>query len=153
MPGFGLHGTGFRFYGRRAFRSDRSYLTTKFFCIFYFPLVPITTLRVIPGARNSRVPFGRERYTLISKSSPDVGQVLSVYSVAVLIVTYGVMFFTLGLPWMRHRYGGGLGDLTEFSLFAIWMAVPWLLIQWMRNKEVERAIENARDLNRPVPFC
>jgi hypothetical protein len=153
MSGFGLHGTGLRSYGRRAFRSDRSYLTTRFFCIFYFPLMPIATLRVIPNARNSRLPFGRERYTLISKSSPDVGQVLSIYLAAALIVTHGVMFFLIALPWMRHRYGGGFGDLTEFILFAIWMTVPWLSIQWMRSKELERVLADDRDLDRPVPFC
>ena len=39
-----LNGIGTRFYGKQDFESDGSYVTTKFFVMFLFPILPLQSI-------------------------------------------------------------------------------------------------------------
>ena len=95
--------------GKRDFRPDGSYVTTKFFC-FLLPLFPIRTLRVIPDPKNtwaSRTKY----YNILEKRRPHLGQTLLVYLGTAVFAA--LMYLDIGVvePWMVEN-------------------VPWFTQQW-----------------------
>jgi hypothetical protein len=150
LPGI-VHGVGFRLYGQRNFRPDRSYLTTEFFCILYLPIYPIRTMRVIPDKKNSRLPFGRSRYQLVTKHPPYFPQVFAVYQCAAAIVLLGVLFPIYVEPYIQARFSNSDGDVIGASLFFVWISIPWLVAQWLRRNAQKRLFEHRRDPNDPTP--
>ena len=63
-----VNGIGTKYYGKRDLREDRSYLTTKFFCLLFMPLIPLHTVRVIPDPKNSWIPFSNNYYTILERT-------------------------------------------------------------------------------------
>jgi hypothetical protein len=149
LSGF-VHGAGFRLYGRRDIRPDGSYLSTKFFCLAFLPVVPISTQRIIPA--KSWVPFGTTRYKLISKQPLHWVQVFSVYLTAILVVIYGTLFFKVVKPFLQARYGVPIDDFPEFLLFCVWMALAGIAFRWFPRSSQRFASDSIRDLDRPTPI-
>jgi len=55
-----VNGFGTKYYGQRDFRLDGSYVTTNFFCLGFFPVIPLHSVRVIPDPKNSWMPVFKE---------------------------------------------------------------------------------------------
>jgi hypothetical protein len=146
------HGIGYRFYGQREFRLDHSYLTTQFFCILYFPVFPIRTMRIIPDRRNTWLPFGKFRYVLVSKQPPYFPQVFAVYQCATAIVALGIVFPIYIEPAVNSRFPVLKGGLIEPCIFFLWIAIPWLAALWLRSHARRRLHEYRRDPNDPTPI-
>jgi hypothetical protein len=60
-----IYGFGTRYYGERDYRKDGSYLTTNFFCLLFFPIFPLHTVRVIPDPKNTEWSLVGENYYLV----------------------------------------------------------------------------------------
>jgi len=41
-----VNGCGTRYYGKRRFNPDGSYITTNFVCLLFIPLIPLHSVRV-----------------------------------------------------------------------------------------------------------
>ncbi|MGA3032643.1 MAG: hypothetical protein ABSD70_05140 [Terracidiphilus sp.] len=147
-----LEGVGFNMLGCRDLRPDGSFVTTKFFCLLYVPIVPISSWRVIPSRRNPWLPFVRKRYQRAAKQPLNLPQVISVYLAAAAIVGYGICFFEFAVPWLKTHSNLIDDSWVEVLVFAIWMSLPWFLIRRMRQRAVERVRENIHDLNTPKPI-
>ncbi len=82
-----FNGIGTTFYGQREFEQDDSYITTKWFVLAFFPLVPLGSLRV-RHLDSSGVPFLARSSTFeVVEEVPLNGmQVLSTYAYAIFIV-------------------------------------------------------------------
>jgi len=74
-----VNGFGTKYYGQRDFRLDGSYVTTNFFCLGFFPVIPLHSVRVIPDPKNSWMPFSKNYYAILEKRWPNPLQVLSIY--------------------------------------------------------------------------
>jgi hypothetical protein len=48
MVGSPINGTGTKVYGKRDFRTDSSFVTTKWITFLWVPLVPLRSMRVKP---------------------------------------------------------------------------------------------------------
>jgi len=146
------HGLGFRFFGKRDLRPDGSYVTTKFFCLFYLPMIPIGTMRIIPVGSKVGLPFGRTQYKLIGKQPLHWLQILSVYLVAFLFVVYGMLLFKVVDPYLQARFGAPIDDFPKFLFFLVWMFLGWVVFRWFRRRSHQPAENEIRDLDRPTPI-
>jgi hypothetical protein len=104
MAARSLNGIGTRIYGRRDFRTDGSFVTTKWVTFLWVPLIPLSSLRVRPRSNTPApdhflasillafttglvaVRFS-ERYTIESKSRPLLLQVVYVYGFVLALVS------------------------------------------------------------------
>ena len=84
-----FNGIGTTFYGKRSFEQDDSYVTTKWFVIGFFPLVPMGSLRV-RYAGTSGIPFlsRSSSFEVIEELPTDGMQVLCIYAYSVFIVAW-----------------------------------------------------------------
>ena len=105
MLGRSVNGIGTRIYGKRDFQTDGSFVTTKWVTFLWFPLFPLSSMRVRPSS-NTPVPDhlpasillaftgllafkSSERYAIQSKRRPVLLQVVYVYGfVAALIFAW-----------------------------------------------------------------
>ena len=80
-------GFGTRYCGERDYRKDGSYMTTTFFCVLFFPVFPLHSVRVIPDPRNNEWEEMHDCYYLVSeKRAPNLPQVASVYLFEAMVV-------------------------------------------------------------------
>jgi hypothetical protein len=138
-----LHGVGTNLLGCRDLRPDGSFVTTKFYCFFYLPLVPTSSWRVLPTPGSSQLPFVRRKFVWAKKLPMQWQQVFSVYLAAVAVVGYGVCFFKFAVPYLTLHTNLIGGDWSEILVFGVWMSVPWFLVREMRRRALERAREDA----------
>lgn len=125
---YSYHGIGIRYYGQRDFRPDGSCVTTRWFCVFYLPLVPLKSIRIRPTGTSKyyslrRVPVIEQQK--LEKLSYE--QVFSTYAyaaagVALLSLTRVVLIRWLILPAI------------------LWAALPSIL-SYRAREEVKRAEE------------
>ena len=147
-----LEGLGFALYGCRDLRPDGSFVTTKFFCILFLPLVPISSWRILPKPGSPSLPFRRKKLLRAAKLPLNWHQVFSVYLAAVAVVGYGKCFFKFVLPYLTLHTKLIGGDWSEILVFGVWMSVPWFLVRQMRRRALERAREGVHHLNSPNPI-
>jgi hypothetical protein len=152
MGGTSFGGARFGLFGCRRLGSDGSYIATEFFCILLVPVVPIKTLRVTPAPGQSRLPFVRKRFVRAVRLPLDLSQVISVYLMAIVVIAYGVSFFEFTVPWLKGRSTLMDNGWLEFLAFLVWMSLPWYLIQSARNRAMENASKDIRELNTPKPI-
>jgi hypothetical protein len=119
-----VNGFGTRYYGQRDFRADGSYLTTKFFCLAFFPVVPLHSVRVIPDPKNSWMPFSKNYYAILEKRWPHPLQVLSIYLWAAAATAMGVLFFWKFEPFLKDRALWLTQGWVEALLFSAFLVVP-----------------------------
>ena len=147
-----LEGVGFSLLGCRDPRPDGSFVTTKFFCILYLPLVPISSWRVLPARGNLPLPFLKRRFVRATKLPLHWQQAFSVYLAAAAFVGYGACFFEFALPYLRLHSNLVNGDWSEILAFCGWMSVPWIVMRQLRKRALERAREGGHHLNVPYPI-
>jgi hypothetical protein len=147
-----VYGCGTRYYGERYFEPDGSYVTTKFFCILLFPLIPIHSVRVIPDPKNKEWFLeGESYYLVLEKRAPNLRQVVSVYlcelAVVALIGLYFIRiepFLEKHAPWFASRWLG-------FIAMSITIAPVFIMVRLLRMRARKRA--EANDLYRPIPIA
>ena len=93
------NGIGTRFIGARQPASDGSYVTTKFFVVGFFPILPLGSFRVRPtGIKTSGRFSGGGSYSNTEFDAARVGlcwrQVLAVYAVelAFIVAIVGAVY-------------------------------------------------------------
>ncbi|MGA9069464.1 MAG: hypothetical protein WB424_04355 [Terracidiphilus sp.] len=152
MPSI-MQGLGFRYYGHRDLKADGSYITTKFFCVLYLPVVPIATFRVIAVRQDSWLPYHTIRntilYKLVSKDSLNLKQIFLVYMASVLFFSYGLSYFFYFVPFVSTHFGVQLGEGMKIILFAFWLWIPWLVMNKHRKNEYRRIRDETFDPNNP----
>ncbi len=117
MP-YTFNGIGTKYYGKREFEPDESYVTTEWITLLYVPLLPIRSLRVIrnPAADTSHAMGGSEGYFLLNKTWPNPIQVISTYA-----------FLGLVACWLYFIKNIILGPVLKQGVF-IWGVVSVLLL-------------------------
>jgi len=83
-----LNGIGTRFYGKQDFESDGSYVTTKFFVMFLFPILPLQSYRVLQKEERSfnwLLMTESQEYS-IKKVPLNIKQIVKVYFIGFLII-------------------------------------------------------------------
>jgi hypothetical protein len=96
MP-FTFNGTGTTYYGQRDIAPDGSYVTTRWFCILWVPIIPLDSWRVLPveGKRFTVLP--EQRY-VAQKLPLCWAQVKKTYFIAAAIVASLVIIGVM-LEW------------------------------------------------------
>lgn len=125
-----LQGIGTTFIGKRDFRSDDSYVTTEWIVIFYIPIVPIRSMRVIEtgGEDNSHFPFlsRRKSYSVLAKSRPHWRQVLYVYGFAIFYIAWIVGYLELSTH-IEKALGYNAGLILWFVALALPLPIPFFM--------------------------
>ena len=101
MVGSSVNGTGTRIYGKRDFRTDGSFVTTKWVTFSWVPLVPLRSMRVKPLDPSGVDHLGASillafvgllalkssgKYAVLSETRPVLMQVLHVYAFVFALV-------------------------------------------------------------------
>jgi hypothetical protein len=134
-----VNGFGTKYYGRRDFRPDGSYITTNFFCLAFFPIIPLHSVRVIPDPKNSAVPFSKNYYAILEKRWPHPLQVLSIYLWAAAAAGMGILFFWKIEPYLKENAPWLAASWLEAFLFAFFIAIPVVAGALLRNLFRKRA--------------
>lgn len=80
-----LNGIGTKFYGATDYGSDGSYVTTNWFVIFYLPIAPIESFRVIEEDSTNLIVYNSQQYRAV-KVRLHKQQILKTYC-----WTYGII--------------------------------------------------------------
>ncbi len=139
MLGRSMNGIGTRVYGKREFRTDGSFVTTKWITFLWVPLLPLRSMRVKPleapevdhlGASILLACFGflhfkfSGKYVIQSVTRPVLMQVLHVYA----------FIFAIVFAWWN------LAKNTTFVSAGVLVAVlasPFLVRAIARNSAAE----------------
>jgi len=131
MP-FNFNGIGTDYYGECDFRPDGSYVTTEWASLFYLPLFPIRSVRLIRLRKSdvSSVAFSSKGAVIIERLPLHWRQVGNLYGFMVLCVVYVATLSTcpalLGRSWE---------DIPPKLAAFIWLALltlPYLLPMFLR---------------------
>jgi hypothetical protein len=128
-----VNGCGTKYYGQRDFRPDGSYVTTNFFCLLFFPVFPIHSVRVIPDPKNSWMPFSKNYYAILEKRWPNPRQVLSIYFWAAAAAGMGILFFWKIEPFLKDRAPGLTSGWVQTFLFSVCVVIPVIAGMLLRN--------------------
>jgi len=85
MP-FTLNGFGTKFYGKRDYAADGSYVTTKWITALYVPLVPVGSYRVLPVGQGTNLGIHRSQNYQVMAVPLCWDQVWNIYMIAAPIV-------------------------------------------------------------------
>jgi hypothetical protein len=125
-----FNGFGTAIYGKRDFRLDGSFVTTKWVVFFWIPLFPIRSMRLKAlGDTRMAFPMGSStQYQIYSEGKPHWKQVLYVYAVVLLlfVVTLGgIRFFS---------------DAILLSLYLAVFGAVWLIRKIAKAKYFPPAV-------------
>jgi hypothetical protein len=128
MPRSG-NGTGTAYYGRSSERDDGSYVTTVWIVIFYLPIFPLRSERVLPHSVFRRgFGFKRYQYRVLHRVLLDRPSVVRTF-----LIGWGVLFWYVCLSFVydfvAHQFWPGSGPV--FAL--LWLGLPFLL--WFLGKK------------------
>ncbi len=135
-----VNGFGTKYYGQRDFRPDGSYLTTKFFCLAFFPIIPLHSVRVIPDPKNSVLPFSKNYYAILEKRWPHPLQVLSIYLWGAAAAGMGILYFWKIEPFLKEQVPALTANWMEAFLFCFCLVIPvaaGMLLRNLLRKRVE----------------
>jgi hypothetical protein len=104
------NGIGTKFYGSKDQNEYGSFVTTEWFVVLYFPVIPIRTMRVNFEGTNLGLRKTANRYRLIQKLSMDWRQVFSTYFIAIASVVTGYWLSLIAGGWFPD------GDLHWIAL-------------------------------------
>jgi hypothetical protein len=133
-----FNGFGTKIYGKRQFRADGSFLTTKWIVFFWIPLIPLKSLRVKdagPG-RGTVLPGWSRNYFVLSESHPDVRQVINIYMF--------ISSFVIGTSILDFFH---LGEVPAYCAFFVWACTPWILRRAEKERSSQRPNSVQRELN------
>jgi len=112
----------------RAFRTDGSYQTTKWFIFFYLPIYPISSLRITEDEQG--------KPSVVAVLSIDWRQVIDTYCF-------------VAITWVG--IAGGIGLVERYSPpFATWIIValfgiPFLFLYFVRRLARQKAVINRNE--------
>ena len=119
---YSYRGIGIRYYGKRDFHADGSYVTTKWFCVLYLPLVPLKSLRImLTGASKY---YGLHRIPVVVQQEMEKlsrSQVVSTYAFAVMGVGFLLLSRVAPIRWL-------------ILPACLWSIMPFLLRLQARNR-------------------
>jgi hypothetical protein len=100
-----IQGVGTRFYGKRDFRDDGTYVTTEWAVLFHIPVLPIQSLRVraLGVGRSPSEPglAPAPLYQVYEKTSPNWKQVFCVYGYVAFVLFWLTFFGSHFDAWTR----------------------------------------------------
>ncbi len=107
----------------RDFRKDGTYITTEWFVILHIPVIPLRSFRVRgrSGGFNIMV-FSSRNYSIYSKSSPNLKQVLFTYSYLLLIVAW--IFFVSTLCSKNLGMSGSNSPAVGLVVISFFLPAP-----------------------------
>ena len=142
-----VNGFGTKYYGQRDFRPDGSYLTTNFFCLGFFPVIPLHSVRVIPDPKNSSMPFSKNYYSILEKRWPHPLQVLSIYLWAAAAAGMGILFLWKIEPLLKECGLWVAQGWVEATLCGVCITAPILVGALLRTVLRKRGqLKNAQAL-------
>lgn len=104
MP-YAFNGCGTRFYGERDRAEDGSYVTTEWITLFYLPLVPIRSYRVLPVGKGTNILIHSSQNYQSLRVPLCWDQVRSVYLVVVPILLVILYFAGPSVKsWVMNEY-------------------------------------------------
>ena len=127
MP-FTINGFGTKFYGADPY-PDGTHMTTEWVTAFYFPLVPLRSLRVISNGGNS--------YRVIEELPVNSSQAQRVFFFA---LTYSLWTLLWSIKFISSNFSdvpGGWVFLRglAFLMVAFIMAIPLILVWAIRRRK------------------
>ena len=128
-----VNGFGTKYYGQRDFRPDGSYVTTNFFCLAFFPIIPLHSVRVIPDPKNSWVPFSKNYYAILEKRWPNPIQVLSIYLWAAAAAGMRILYFWKIEPFLKESAPSLAASWILPFFFGICVMIPVIAGVLLRN--------------------
>ncbi len=144
-------GFGTRYCGERDYRKDGSYMTTTFFCVLFFPVFPLHTVRVIPDPGNSEWDEMTESYYLVSeKRAPNLPQVASVYLFEAVVIALIWLDVARIEPLAKSRYPWFSSPWMESLPLLLAIAPPFIVLHVLRRRARKRDL--APDRNAPSVF-
>ncbi len=133
---FSFNGIGTTFYGQRDFRADGTYTTTEWFAVFYFPIIPLRSLRVRyqgPGENHWYLGFGSsDSYAVYRKSFPHWKQVLCTYGYVAFMIAWVYFVGSTAVSFFPRE--------TLFSVTLLFIAciipvpTPWIFRYYAKRK-------------------
>jgi hypothetical protein len=130
-----FRGIGTRFFGKRDFRPDGTFLTTEFSVLGNLPVLPIRSVRVryLGVRRNPAEPERRGRlYEIHQETKPNWIQVAYVYAYVVFVVWW-LFFFGRRCDSFTKNLDEKLGALTIVVGF-IWPAFIPSVMRLIRSR-------------------
>lgn len=76
---FSINGVGIRLYGRKNKDTEGWYTATKFFCVFWFPIIPLACYRVKKIFGHGNFLFGHSTYEMYQTKTDNI-QTMLVYA-------------------------------------------------------------------------
>jgi hypothetical protein len=149
MP-FAVQGTGTRYYGMRDFRKDGTYITTEWFVILHIPVIPLRSLRVRGRSGFSVVVFSSRSYSIYSKGSPNLKQVLFTYSYLLLIAAW--IFFVCALCSKTLSTSGSNSPAVSLAVISFLLPAPLpRILRYYAKRKLRRALQNQMRRQPPLP--
>ena len=119
MPGT-WNGIGTTFIGAKDRYPDNSFITTEWFVVLTFPLIPIKSRRVMFLENSVRFRRASSDYTVAKEVPLDLQQVLTTYFVAFASIASGVwLFFTIMDSFAYTDWGPIVGIVSFFVPYFI----------------------------------
>jgi len=113
-----FNGFGTSIYGKRDFQRDGSFITTLWIVFFWVPLIPLKSFRVKEAGHERQTgPFSwSQSYLVLSKSRPDIRQVINCYSFIFAPFVVGGILDSIDA-----------GSSVVRVALAIWLCMPFAL--------------------------
>ncbi len=123
-------------------------MTTTFFCLLFFPIFPLHTVRVIPDPKNIEWNEMQESYYLVSeKRAPNLWQVASVYLFELMVIALIVLDTVKIGPDLKSRYPWLSSPWIDPLPFLLVIAPPFIVVRILRSNARKRVY--AQDVNGP----
>lgn len=131
-----VQGFGTSFIGKRDFKPDGSYITTEWIVIFFFPVFPLRSFRVIKTeALDAGIAYQKHRYDVLQKLPVSLRQAACVYAFALTYILYFfwmIYFLTMvAAPRMVRAPNSAADGVALGTVIAglVWLPslMPWAL--------------------------
>jgi hypothetical protein len=116
-----FNGIGTKYLGASDRQSNGSFVTTEWFVIFDFPVIPLRSQRVQYLNARSNVTRTTELYNIVVQLPLNAKQVLKTYATLGGTLAAGILLLLIGLSSERAE-GLCIGYLLFFIVFWIWIA-------------------------------
>ncbi len=128
MPRSG-NGLGTVHFGRADQRDDGSYVTTVWFAVFFLPIFPIRSERILPLSEFDNGAGHRNlRYSVLENVPRHRPQIIRTY-----LVGWGILAWYVALWWAYAPVAKWVGGKHDHWIPLIWVVIPFaLLLAWQR---------------------
>ena len=80
-----FNGTGTMYYGEKDIEPDKSFVTTEWIVLFFVPIIPIGSFRVLETGHENII-FGSSTQYLVRRIPLDWKQIRNVYAVSIGVI-------------------------------------------------------------------